>query len=306
MEIHILSPKIPKDPESDLSQSLGHFSTAAEELGHKLTIIETKQCKMLFNCKPRILVNNQKPKIKVLIIRASFPGKDIEVHGTLIRQFELTGVVTVNNFQGIVSTKNKIRTLQLLSAAKVPMPKSYVVNSAEYVSEIMHDIGRFPVIIKSVYGSKGVGVAIAETKRGLRSVVDMMTNDDQSGPLILQEYIRESSGRDIRVIVVGGKIIAAMERIAKTKGEFRSNFSMGGKVKMAELTEAEKKIAIKATKACSLDFSGVDIIRSNEGPRVLEVNSNPGLSGITQATGVNVAGAIIKYAIKKLREKSQP
>jgi len=140
---------------------------------------------------------------------------------------------------------------------------------------------------------------MVESKRGMRALLDMMTKTDEDfgGPVIVQEYIRESSGRDIRVFVVGGKIIAAMDRVAKKQGEFRSNFSLGGKVAIAKLTTAEKRIALKTTKVTGLDFAGVDIIRSDKGPKVLEINANPGLKGITEATGIDVAGELIDYIV---------
>jgi len=260
---------------------------------------------MRFSKKPTILVDNKVPRIDVLIVRPSFSWKGTDIHANLIKQFELAGIPTLNSYNGIMVTKNKIRSLQLLSNKNIPMPKTYVVRSSEFIPEVMHDIGKYPVILKAATGAKGIGVSIVESERTLRSLIEMMMDSEDSHPLIVQEYIKESSGKDVRVFVVGGKIVAAMERIATKKGEFRSNFSIGGKVKIAALTPEEKRLAKRATKVCGLDFAGVDIIRSKQGPKILEVNSNPGLKGITEATGIDVAGYIIDLAVERALEKKK-
>ncbi len=302
MKLHLLVPNIPKNPDSALLASINLLVEAANRRGHKLEIIETNDCKMLFNKKPVILVKNKKPRINILITKASFSWRNMDIHATLIRQFELAGIPTLNCYDSIAIAKNKVKMLQQLCAKNISMPKTYVVRSSEYITEIMQQIGKFPVIIKRVIGYGGVGVALVETKRGLRSIIEMMIEDDNSTPLIIQEYVRESRGKDIRVFVVGGKIVAAMDRIAGKRGEFRSNFSIGGKVKIAALSTEEKRLAKRAAKAVNLDIAGVDLIRSNNGPKVLEVNSNPGLKGITEATNVDVAGAIIDHTVEKYRE----
>ena len=300
MKLYLLTPRVPKNPDSALKISLDLMTESAKARGYELVLISTEECKMRFTNTAEILVNNKKLHIPVLIVKASFSWTNADVHASIIKQFELTGVETMNSFGAIATAKNKIRSLQIMSTKKIPIPKTYVVRSAEYVPEIVHDIGKYPVILKSVSGAKGIGVSIVESERGLRSIIQMMIDDDNSSPLIIQEYIKEASGKDFRVVVV-----AAMNRIATRKGEFRSNFALGGRVKIAELTAEEKKIAIRATKAFGLDFAGVDIIRSKNGPKVLEVNSNPGLDGITKATGIDVAGAIIDFAIKRTKEKKK-
>ena len=305
MKLYLLTPRVPKNPDSALKISLDLMTESAKARGYELVLISTEECKMRFTNTAEILVNNKKLHIPVLIVKASFSWTNADVHASIIKQFELTGVETMNSFGAIATAKNKIRSLQIMSTKKIPIPKTYVVRSAEYVPEIVHDIGKYPVILKSVSGAKGIGVSIVESERGLRSIIQMMIDDDNSSPLIIQEYIKEASGKDFRVVVVGGKIVAAMNRIATRKGDFRSNFALGARVKIAELTAEEKKIAIRATKAFGLDFAGVDIIRSKNGPKVLEVNSNPGLDGITKATGIDVAGAIIDFAIKRTKEKKK-
>lgn len=305
MKLHLLTKAIPKIPDSSLKMALDALTDAAKKKGHTLELISADMCKMKFTKKVEILVNNKKPKINILIVRPSFNFYQSDIHANVIRQFELAGIKTLNSYDSVMSAKNKIRTLQILSNNKVPIPKTYVISSAEYINEIMKDIGKYPVIIKSASGSQGIGVSIVESQRGLRSIVQMLIDDENSAPLIVQEYIKESSGKDVRVFVVGNVIVAAMERIATRKGEFRSNFSIGGRIKVANLSNEEKKICLKAIKICGLDFAGVDLIRSKTGPKILEVNSNPGLKGITEATGIDVAGKIIDLAVIRAKEKKK-
>jgi ribosomal protein S6--L-glutamate ligase len=306
MKLHLLTPSIPKNPDSATRTALMFLQASAKAKGHTLEFISSNECKMRFSAKPEILVNNKKIKINALIVRPSFSWKNADIHANLIKQFELSGVPTLNSYNSIMMTKNKIRTLQILSKYNIPMPKTYVIRSAEFIPEIMKDIGSYPVILKAATGAKGIGVSIVESQRGLRSMVEMLMSDDEEAhPLVVQEYIKEARGTDVRVFIVGDKIIAAMDRIATKKGEFRSNFSLGGKVKVASLSPEEKKVSLKAAKACGLDFAGVDLIRSKRGPKVLEVNSNPGLQGITEATGIDVAGYIIDLAVKRAHEKKK-
>lgn len=305
MKLHLLTPTIPKDPDSATQVALALFQASAKEKGHTLEFVSSNECKMRFSAKPEILVNNKKIRMNALIVRPSFSWKNADIHANLIKQFELSGVPTLNSYNSIMITKNKIRTLQILSRYHIPMPKTYVVRSAEFIPEIMKDIGTYPVILKAATGAKGIGVSIVESQRGLRSMIEMLMNDDDAHPLIVQEYIKEARGTDVRVFIVGNKIVAAMDRIATKKGEFRSNFSLGGKVKVASLSPEEKKISLKAAKACGLDFAGVDLIRSKRGPKILEVNSNPGLQGITEATGIDVAGHIIDLAVQRAHENKK-
>jgi len=305
MKLHLLTPTIPKNPDSSTRVALDLFTDAAHKKGHELILISSNQCKMRFSNKPEILVNNKKLRMNVLIVRPSFSWKSADIHANLIKQFELAGVPTLNTYASIMMTKNKIRTLQILSNKGIAIPKTYVVRSAEFVPEIMKDIGKYPVILKAATGAKGIGVSIVESQRALRSLIEMMMDQEDAHPLIVQEYIKESRGKDVRVFIVNGHIVAAMERIATRKGEFRSNFSIGGRVKIASLTSEEKKLSLKSARACGLDFAGVDLIRSKNGPKILEVNSNPGLKGITEATGIDVAGKIIELALLKVIKKKK-
>ncbi|OGH77703.1 MAG: hypothetical protein A3G08_01040 [Candidatus Magasanikbacteria bacterium RIFCSPLOWO2_12_FULL_47_9b] len=303
MIIHILTHARPHNPDSALTKSLDLLTHAAERLGHAIEIVEAKKCKLKFYKETKILIENKKPRIDVLVVKATFSGNMIDAHAPLVRQFELAGIPVVNRYQPIVRASNKILTLQTLHQKGIPMPKTFVVRSAEYIEDVMKDIGSYPVILKTASGSSGIGVSIIESKRGLQSIIQLLSEQENAAPIIIQEYVKESRGKDIRVFIVGGAIIAAMERVATQKGEFRSNFSLGGKVKIASLSEKEKSISLRAAEACGLDFAGVDVMRTKTGPKIIEVNSNPGLEGITQATGVDVAGAIIAYAVKKAKKR---
>lgn len=302
MRIHLLTYASPERPSATTKVELDMLQEAAQKLGHTLEIIYSRECQLKFDKKPQLFIQNKKlPKIDILLVRANFLENDPEYHTSIIRQFVMSGVRVINDHNAVARAKNKVRTMQILSRFKIPIPKTYMVRSAEYIDDIIEDIGSLPVILKTTSGSHGAGVSIVESKRGLRSIIQMMMKNEQSAPLMIQEYIKESQGKDIRVFIVGKRIVAAMERIATKKGEFRSNFKLGGRVRVAELSEREKKAAFAAVKACNLDIAGVDILRTKNGPKILEVNSNPGLEGITLATGRDIAGEVIKYCVKKAK-----
>lgn len=303
MKIHVLSFSSPDRISKTTRTNLELLTNAAAARGHELVPIFAQECVLKFNGKPKMLLHGKPLKgIKALIVRANFLGKDLDFHSTFIKQFELTGTNVINGYEAVVCAKNKVKHMQILKQAGIPMPKTYVVRSAQYIDEIIPEIGHFPVIVKAFSSSHGLGVAIAESKRALRSLIELVMESETVPPLTIQEYVREAKGKDLRVFVVGGKVIAAMTRETKKKGEFRSNFSLGGKVKVTELTAKEKRIAIKAASACGLEVAGVDILRTNDGPEVIEINANPGLEGITNGTGVDVAGKIIDYAVKKYEQ----
>ncbi|KKR08291.1 MAG: ribosomal protein S6 modification protein [Parcubacteria group bacterium GW2011_GWC2_39_14] len=304
MKIHALVFGRPNKIGQNTKANLDLLSESAIKLGHTLEIIHDYDCQMVFGKKPRLLIKNHKlENVNVLIVRANPSGKNLEFRSSIIKQFEVIGIPVINNALAVMYAKNKMKTLQLLTRKKVPIPKTYVVFHSQYIDDVIEGIGKFPVIIKSVSGSHGKGVSIVESKRALISIIDMITREDASEPVIVQEYVKESKGKDIRVFIVGKNIVGVMERIATKRGEFRSNFHLGGRVRIATLTKQEIEIAFAAVNACGLDVAGVDIIRTKVGPKVLEVNANPGLEGITKATGKDIAGSIIKYAVKKARAK---
>ena len=302
MKIHVLTFGREDKLSPVTKKDLELLSQATEKLGHKLEIIYSSDCQLKFDKKPEIYIKNKKVKIDVILNRPNFLHEHLDFRAGLIKQFEFAGVKVINTYTATMRAKNKLRTMQMLTKNKISIPKTYVLNSSEHLEDVIKDIGSFPVIIKSLAGSHGSGVSIVESKRGLKSLLDLLTNSGHSEPIMIQEYIKESSGKDIRVFIVGKRIVGAMERIATKKGEFRSNFHLGGRVRVAEMSRKEKDIAFAAIQACDLDIAGVDILRTKKGPKVLEVNSNPGLEGITEATGRDIAGEIIKYTVKKAKQ----
>ncbi len=305
MKIHLLTFGREDKLSPVTKKDLELLSQAAEKFGHKLEIIYSSDCQLKFDKKPEIYIKNKKIKIDIIINRPNFLHEHLDFRAGLIKQFEFTGIKIINNYTATMRAKNKLRTIQMLTKNKIPIPKTYVLNSSEHLEEVIKDIGSFPIIIKALAGSHGSGVSIVESKRGLKSLLDLLTNSGNSEPIMIQEYIKESSGKDIRVFIVGKRIVGAMERIATKKGEFRSNFHLGGRVRVAEMSRKEKDIAFAAIRACGLDIAGVDILRTNKGPKVLEVNSNPGLEGITEATGRDIAGEIIKYTVQKAKRNTK-
>ncbi|MBU0613667.1 RimK family alpha-L-glutamate ligase [Patescibacteria group bacterium] len=238
----------------------------------------------------------------VVVVRPGFT-KDPSVNSSLIKQFQLAGFYVLNGYIGVFRAKNKIRTLQMLDHFGVAVPKTVVVEDPDLLEKAAMEF-KFPVIIKNIYGTHGNGVFFAESKRSLKPIVEYLTVKEQ-GPVSVQEYIKEAKGKDIRVFVLGKKIAAAMERVAKS-GEFRANFHKGGKVQIADLSKEEKDMARKATQILQLDIAGVDILRTKNGPKIIEVNSNPGLEGISKATGIDLAvkfADFIELRVKKYSQK---
>lgn len=213
----------------------------------------------------------------------------------VIRQFESMGTYTINPSIAITRSRDKLRSLQLMARQKVGMPKTSFASNPDEIDSLIKSVDGPPIVIKLLEGTQGVGVVLAETKKAAESVIQAFMSLNAN--IILQEFIEESQGSDLRCFVVGDQVIAAMRRQAPP-GEFRSNIHRGGKAELVELTEAEQKTAILAAKSMGLGLAGVDLLRSNRGPLVMEVNSSPGLKGIEGATKKDVAGFIIEHIEK--------
>jgi ribosomal protein S6--L-glutamate ligase len=274
----------------------------ALERGHKVDIICDRDLQIRFNGKTKIL-HKGKPLIKydAIFVRPLF-NHDPSIHSAVIRQFELNGYLVINGYLGVHRAKNKIRTLQLLAHHNLPMPKTTLLFDEEHLKTALKDF-KFPVVVKAAYGSGGAGIFICATLRAVAPVAEHLLKADNASndPIKIQEYIAEAKGKDLRLFVVGKQVVATMERKAK-KGEFRANFHKGGSVKGIQPTKKEERLAIAAAKEMGLNVSGVDILRSKHGPLILEVNSAPGLEGITQATGIDIAGEIIKYIERRAKK----
>jgi len=219
-------------------------------------------------------------------------GASITRYGTaIVRQFEMMGVYTPAKSIAIQRSRDKLRSMQLLSKAGVGIPRTIFSRETNEVDDLVELIGA-PMIIKVARGTHGRGVVLAETKKAAKSVIQAFYVEEVS--ILLQEFVEESAGSDIRALVVGGRVVASMQRQSLTD-DFRSNIHQGGEGKKVKLTEDERKTAIKAAKAMGLSFAGVDMVRSKRGPLVLEVNSSPGLKGIETVTGRNVAAKMIDF-----------
>jgi ribosomal protein S6--L-glutamate ligase len=224
-------------------------------------------------------------------------GASVTFYGAaVIQQFEMMGVKTPTSAAGLLKSRDKLRSFQFLSRSGVGLPKTVFSNHAKNVKNVISSVGGVPLIVKLLEGTQGLGVVLVEHMSAAKSVIEAF-NTIQARFLV-QEYIEESRGTDIRAIVVGGKVIASMVRKGNPD-EFRSNLHRGGKGTNYALSAAEGETALKAAKALDLDFCGVDILQSNRGPLVLEVNASPGLEGIERATGVNVAAEVIKFLEQK-------
>ncbi|HEX5716109.1 MAG TPA: 30S ribosomal protein S6--L-glutamate ligase [Thermoanaerobaculia bacterium] len=222
-------------------------------------------------------------------------GASITFYGlAVLRQFEMMGVFAANGSQGISRSRDKLRSLQLLSGHDIGIPPTAFARRREDVRSAIRKVGGAPVILKLLEGTQGVGVILAESVKSAESVLDAMSSLRQN--ILIQAFVEESGGSDFRAIVVGGKVVAAMERTAG-EGEFRSNLHRGASAVGVTLEPSYEQTAVHAAEVLGLNIAGVDMLRSKDGPMVLEVNSSPGLEGIERATGVDVAGAMIDYVL---------
>lgn len=221
-------------------------------------------------------------------------------YGTaIVRQFEVMGTFCVNRSDAISRSRDKLRSLQILAGQDVGLPRTGFANKPDNIKDLIKNVGGAPVVIKLLEGTQGIGVVLAETSKAAESIIEAFMG--LKANILVQEYIKEAGGADIRCFVVGDQVVAAMKRQA-AEGEFRSNLHRGGTATLVELSEEEQATAINAAKALGLNVCGVDILQSANGPVVMEVNSSPGLEGIEMATGKNVAGMIYEF----IEQNAQP
>lgn len=279
-----------------LSRSSGLYSTsrlkeAALARGHDVAVVDYLRCYMDITARrPKVLFRGDEVKPHAIIPRI---GATYTFYGTaVVRQFEMADVYTLNSSDGISRSRDKLRSLQLLSRAGVGMPTTSFAHSTQDINGLLEVVGGAPVVIKLLEGTQGLGVVLAETKKAAESVVSAFRQLDAN--ILVQDYIKEAGGADIRAFVVGGKVVAAMKRQG-APGDFRSNLHRGGSAEVVRLEPKERSHAVRAAKAMGLSVAGVDLLQSDEGPLVLEVNSSPGLEGIEGASGVDIADLIIEY-----------
>ena len=279
-----------------LSRKTSLYSTtrlqeAAEERGHEVPVIDFLRCSMgLEGKRGSILYHGDEIIVDAIIPRI---GSSVTFYGTaVVRQFETMGVYTLAEAVSIRRSRDKLWSYQILARAGLGLPVTAFARSVKDMTSVIDLVGGAPLIIKLLEGTQGSGVVLAETRKAAESVIEAFRQLDAN--ILVQEFVKEASGSDVRCVVVGGRVVAAMTRHA-APGDFRSNLHRGGTAEPAKLTTKERRTAVKAAKALGLNVAGVDLLRADRGPLVLEVNSSPGLEGIESTTGVDVAGEIIEF-----------
>jgi ribosomal protein S6--L-glutamate ligase len=274
--------------------STRRLKEAGEKRGHEMRVVDYLRCYMdITSHNPRVLYQGEPLNVDAIIPRI---GATYTFYGTaVVRQFEMRGVFPANESQAITRSRDKLRSLQLLARDGVGLPVTGFAHSTKDIDGLIEIAGGAPLVVKLIEGTQGVGVILAETKKAAEAVIEAFRG--LKAHILVQEFIKEAGGTDIRCFVVGGRVVAAMQRRA-APGEFRSNLHRGGTAEPIKITPEERAAARKATKTMGLNVAGVDILRSNHGPVVMEVNSSPGLEGIERATGIDVAGKIIEFIEK--------
>ncbi|MGB2927142.1 MAG: 30S ribosomal protein S6--L-glutamate ligase [Limnothrix sp.] len=283
-----------------LSQSAKLYSTnrlkeAGEARGHEVRVINFLRCYMnITSHQPFIIYQEERlENFDAIIPRigasATFYGNSV------VRQFEVMGVFTPNPSQAISRSRDKLRSLQILAQKGIGLPVTGFAHATEDIDGLLATVGGAPVVIKLLEGTQGIGVVLAETHQAAKSVIEAFRGLDAN--ILVQEFIKEANGMDIRCFVIGDKVVASMKRQG-AEGDFRSNLHRGGNAAKIKLTPEERSTAVRAAKAMGLKVAGVDLLRSNHGPVVMEINSSPGLEGIEKTSGIDVAGKIIEYLEK--------
>lgn len=297
-----------------LSKSTELYSTsrlvqAAELRGHTVEVIDHTKC-MVYMEKGRPIVHYQGRDLEQVDAIIPRIGTSVSFFGaSVVRQFEMQKVFCINGSQAILRSRDKLRSMQILSSKDVGIPKTCFTKHPKNkdVDDVLKILNGPPVVIKLLEGTQGLGVVLADTKSAAKSVIEAFSGLKTN--VLIQEFISEANGEDLRAFVVGDKVVGAMVRKG-AEGDFRSNLHRGGSSQLVKLTRTEKSTAIKAAKAMNLAMAGVDMLRSSRGPLVMEVNSSPGLEGIERTTESDIAGTIIEYieqhAQKRIKDDKNP
>jgi ribosomal protein S6--L-glutamate ligase len=288
MNIVVLS----RDPKLYSTQRLVE---AGQLHGHNIRVVDHLKCNLVIEKrKPKVIYKGEElSDVQAVIPRI---GASVTFYGTaVVRQFEMMHVFTAVESQALVRSRDKLRSMQILSRAGLGLPKTVFSNYTKDVERLIQEVGGTPVVIKLLEGTQGLGVVLADNDKSAISVLEAFNG--LKARVIVQEFIREAKGADIRAFVVDGHVVGAMKRTARD-GEFRSNLHRGGTAEVIELTREEEIAAVKAANAMKLGIAGVDMLQSERGPLIIEVNSSPGLEGIEKATGRDIASQIIKYVEK--------
>jgi len=272
--------------------STRRLKEAGESRGHEVDVIDTLHCYMdITKSRPTVRYYGEElPRYDAVIPRI---GASVTFYGTaVVRQFEMMGTFCVNESVAISRSRDKLRSLQLLSRKGIGLPRTGFANKPDNIKDLIANVGNAPLVIKLLEGTQGIGVVLADSNKAAESIIEAFMG--LKANILVQEYIKEAGGADIRCLVIDGKVVAAMKRQG-AEGEFRSNLHRGGIAKLVRLSKEERATATNAAKAMGLNFCGVDILQSANGPVVMEVNSSPGLEGIEKATEKNVAGMVFEF-----------
>ncbi len=274
------------------------LTEAAEARGHSVRMIDPLGCYMnIASGRPEIHFRGENlTDFDAVIPRI---GASITFYGTaVVRQFEMMGVYCLNESVPISRSRDKLRCMQLLAKKGVGIPVTAFAHSTRYTEDLISMVGGAPLVVKILEGTQGIGVVLAETKKAAKSVIEGFRGVKAN--ILVQEFIDESQGTDIRCLVIGDRVVASMQRRGE-EGEFRSNLHRGGSASLVKISPAERETAVKAAKAMGLNVAGVDLLRSENGPAVIEVNSSPGLEGIEKVAGRSIAEKIIEYMEKNAK-----
>lgn len=279
-----------------LSRSSSLYSTArlkeaAENRGHDVSVVDYLRCYMDIQARrPKVLYRGDEVRPHAIIPRI---GASYTFYGTaVVRQFEMADIYTPNSSDAISRSRDKLESMQLLSRAGVGLPTTSFAHSTQDIDGLLEVVGGPPVVVKLLEGTQGLGVVLAETRKAAESVIGAFRQ--MNANILVQQFVKEAAGSDLRAFVVGGKVVAAMKRTG-APGDFRSNLHRGGTAEAIKLTPKERATAVRAAKTMGLGIAGVDMLPSTDGPMVLEVNSSPGLEGIEGASGIDVADLIIEH-----------
>ncbi len=286
-----------------LSRNSNLYSTrrlveSGQKRGHTVQVVNPLRCYMdITSRKPTVFYNKEAlSDVDAVIPRI---GASVTFYATaVLRQFEVMGVYAVNESVAISRSRDKLRAHQLLARKGIGMPVTAFAHSPKMTEEMIKIVGGAPLVIKLLEGTQGKGVVLAETQSAAESVIDAFRDLDEY--FLVQQFVKEADGVDIRCVVVGGRVVACMQRKARA-GDFRSNLHRGGTASTVKITSEERRTAVRAAQVMGLNVAGVDILRSKNGPLVIEVNSSPGLEGIETSTGLDVAGAVIEYIEKNAK-----
>ena len=265
---------------------------AGTKKGHEMIVIDHTKCDLVIEKKKPSIIFKGK---EVLDVDGVIPriGASVTFYGTaVVRQFEMMKIFTATESQALVRSRDKLRSLQILSRAGLGLPKTVFSNYSKNVGAVIEHVGGAPLVIKLLEGTQGLGVVLADNKNSAESILEAFNG--LQARVIVQEFIKEAMGADLRAFIVDGVVVGAMKRQGK-EGEFRSNLHRGGSANIIELSDEEENAALRAAKAMGLGIAGVDMLQSSRGPLILEVNSSPGLEGIETATGKDISAQIIKY-----------